>query len=220
MSTKLYWASVSPLCDQARFDRLAASVWPARQEKLQKLRFDGARRLSLGVALLLQKALLDAGLWSDALVEGTHGKLFFADLPDFHFSFSHSGERVLCAVSDADIGCDLERLHSFDLHVAERFFHPTEAAYLVSLPEEQRTEAFFRLWTGKESFMKATGLGFALPMKDFAIVPDGDRATVAQSYDDRDYCLRYVALDDYICALCTVGAYNDCTLIPVDFIRK
>ena len=217
MNVRLYWADVAPLADPARFERLAATVWPVRQEKLARLHADGPRCLSLGVALLLRHALLDAGLWSEALEETEKGQPFFSDLPAFHFSLSHSGARVLCAAADGDVGCDLERPRPFSLSLAGRFFHPTESAYLAALPEDRRQDAFFRLWTGKESFMKAVGQGFALPMSDFALAPEGDRAAVSQQFDGRTYRVRYVPMDDYLCAVCAADSLDALRLIAVDF---
>ena len=216
MSVKLYGASVAPLWDEARFARLAADIWPARQTKIARLRADTAKRLSLGGALLLRRALLDAGMWSDALTEGEHGKPCFADLPDFHFSLSHSGVHVLCAVGTRELGCDIEQDHAFDPALSRRFFHPAETQALLDAPEDQRQDLFFRLWTCKESYMKATGLGFALPMSAFAVsLRDGEGTVrLASGADSRR--LRSFRWDNCWCALCAEEDW-DGQLIGVDF---
>ena len=53
--------------------------------------------------------------------------------------------------------------------VASRFFHREEIRYLDSLPQFRRDEGFYRLWTLKESFVKATGRGLDLPLRSFWI---------------------------------------------------
>lgn len=52
-------------------------------------------------------------------------------------------------------------------------FHPGEAAALAAAPEAARPAAFYRLWAMKESVMKLSGDGFALPLKSFRVIPRG-----------------------------------------------
>jgi len=80
------------------------------------------------------------------------------------FNLSHSENLALFAVTRAGpVGVDIERvrrLRDFDLLVS-RFFSPRERAAFLLLPEEQKPDAFFRLWTRKEAWLKATGEGLA-----------------------------------------------------------
>ena len=162
MKTRLALASVSALADAELFAQALARVSPQRREKAAQLRAEGARRLSLGAALLLERLLIDAGLApAGDFAFGEQGKPYLPERPGLHFSLSHSGEYVLCALADAEIGCDVETPRKVDLALASRFFHPEEAARLFSLPERERGTAFLRLWTLKESYIKALGLGLA-----------------------------------------------------------
>jgi 4'-phosphopantetheinyl transferase len=54
------------------------------------------------------------------------------------------------------------------LDLAARFFAPAEAARLATLPEPARSLEFLRIWTLKEAFVKALGLGMSLPLNRFA----------------------------------------------------
>lgn len=89
---------------------------------------------------------------------GAHGKPMIADFPK-HFNLSHSGDYVVCAVSDGEVGVDIQKWVPFKERTAERFFAPEEWKLLQTLPMEQRTEMFYRLWTRKEAYGKYTGLG-------------------------------------------------------------
>ncbi|MBO6268186.1 MAG: 4-phosphopantetheinyl transferase family protein, partial [Clostridium sp.] len=63
---------------------------------------------------------------------------------------------------------------------------------------------FFRFWTLKESFMKATGLGFRLPLDAFSIIPGPEGVTLRQQVDSRQYYFReYDLQDGYRYALCS-----------------
>ena len=99
--------------------------------------------------------------------------------PDFGsqltFNLSHSAGRALIAIgSGAEVGVDVEHV-SFEtdcLDVARHWFSATEAHALESMPDRQRTKAFFALWTRKEAWAKARGDGLAMPEAVFAAGPD------------------------------------------------
>lgn len=88
------------------------------------------------------------------------------------FNLSHSAAGVLCALAtEGWLGVDLERLtRSVDvLQLAQRFFAPQEYAGLLSLEASQQQFHFMRLWTLKEAFVKAIGLGLSYPLADFSV---------------------------------------------------
>ncbi len=80
------------------------------------------------------------------------------------FNLSHSQDLALCAVNyHSQIGIDLEYIRPMsDLEaLAKRFFLPREYDLVRSLSPEQQQEIFFRYWTCKEAYLKATGEGLA-----------------------------------------------------------
>jgi 4'-phosphopantetheinyl transferase len=216
MRTKLYLASTKALRDEARFARLLETVPDQRREKVLAFRPDSARRLSLGAGLLLKLALAADGLKADEIRVTEYGKPYFPALPDFHFSLSHSGERVLCAVSALPVGCDIEKLGRDTASLARRFFHPKERDWLFSLPEEEQGAAFFQIWTGKESFIKAIGLGLSQPLDSFAMLP-GEPVALTQNVDPRPWRIRSFREGDYFAALCALENVEDAVIIPVNF---
>ena len=87
------------------------------------------------------------------------------------FNISHTKNLIICAVTlEDDIGCDVENTgRSNDvLAIAERYFSPKESHELFDLPLAQQRNRFFDYWTLKESYIKAWGLGLAIPLKDFS----------------------------------------------------
>lgn len=92
---------------------------------------------------------------------GPHGKPELVDFP-LHFSLSHSGEYVLCAVSESEVGADIQRMQPLDfLRLAGRFFTEAERAAIEVCGEAERQGLFFRLWARKEAYGKLTGRGIA-----------------------------------------------------------
>jgi 4'-phosphopantetheinyl transferase len=88
------------------------------------------------------------------------------------FNLSHSGELAAIAVGwRCAIGVDVEQERPLpDLEdLAARSFAPAERRVLGALPESERHPAFFRCWTRKEAFIKATGLGLAQPLEAFVV---------------------------------------------------
>lgn len=73
------------------------------------------------------------------------------------FSISHSGNYVIVAFSDYEIGTDIERPASFDILSVLDYLHPQEAEYIESASNSE--EAFFMVWTRKEAYLKAIGKG-------------------------------------------------------------
>jgi 4'-phosphopantetheinyl transferase len=96
---------------------------------------------------------------------GARSKPFLADgASDIQFNLTHSDELALLAVTRlSSPGIDVERLRGVrDIEgIAARFFSASESDGLMALPDEQKTKAFFNLWTRKEAWLKATGEGIS-----------------------------------------------------------
>ncbi|MDE2985414.1 MAG: 4'-phosphopantetheinyl transferase superfamily protein [Gemmatimonadota bacterium] len=103
---------------------------------------------------------------------GKHGKPFLRTGPSFNQS--HSGERIMIAVSARGrLGVDIEeiRVVKYLLAIADKNFGADEAAQLHSAAGHERQELFFRLWTRKEAFLKALGVGLTHPLRTFSVDP-------------------------------------------------
>jgi 4'-phosphopantetheinyl transferase len=127
-----------------------------------------------------------------------YGKPFIAaPSSDLYFSLTHTAGLVACAVSlHAEIGVDAERIDRAVefLMLARRFFAPPEADTLEAAPETILPERFFTLWTLKEAYIKARGMGLSLPLHDFEMRPcTSGAAEIAflrpTSADDADWRL-------------------------------
>jgi 4'-phosphopantetheinyl transferase len=102
------------------------------------------------------------------------------------FNLSHTDGFVACAVAATpSIGIDIERVdrRAEIASLARHSFSTRELAFFLSLPVEDQREAFFRLWTLKEAFVKAKGLGLSHPLESFTIDVSGDLASLASEGD-------------------------------------
>ena len=105
---------------------------------------------------------------------GPHGKPRPADVPDLHFSVSHSADRVVVAISrDGPVGVDLEEVVSWNAadldDVAMLTLAPEERAVLSRAPVPSRAEVFTTYWTRKEAAVKATGAGLTAPLDEIIV---------------------------------------------------
>ncbi len=81
--------------------------------------------------------------------------------PDAGLYISVSGRADFCAIALASscTGVDIEPLQPVE--PVWSGLHPSEAALLRGLPRNVQGEAFLRLWTAKEAYLKARGSGFS-----------------------------------------------------------
>jgi 4'-phosphopantetheinyl transferase len=143
-----------------------------------RLRYDRAQRRE-PLRMLLGR-YLGLSMADVVLMDGEHGRPELAEPRTgvLRFNWSHSGDTALVALARSVIpGVDIERirLRSRAMQLAERFFHPEEAAALASLDATARQQAFLQLWTGKEAVLKAMGRGIAFGLDRLRLaVPPAD----------------------------------------------
>ena len=113
-------------------------------------------------------------------------------------SVSHSGEYWVCGIGAAPLGLDLQRHQPCRTQaIAKRFFHPSETAWLNG----QGPDAFFQIWTAKESYVKYTGEGITDAFALFSTVdPAGRIGSCGEAL------LQHLPFrDGYTLCLCTKG---------------
>jgi 4'-phosphopantetheinyl transferase len=148
------------------------------------------------------------------LERGTHGKprLATAHGVDIRFNLSHAAERAVLAVTlGREVGVDVEACREIEaLELARRFFAPGESAAMEALPAAERTEAFFRLWTCKESYLKARGEGLLARLDAFEFDPASHPARLLWSALDpedttRWHVMGFSVVAGYVGALAVEG---------------
>lgn len=147
--------------------------------------------------------------------KNAYGKPYFPDYPSIQFNISHSGDFVVCAVNDQQVGIDVEKVKAFDLCMAKQLF--TEFEYWEILAAENKSLACYDFWTMKESYVKALGKGLAIPLHSFRVkktkvdhfvIIDMDR-----NEEVKDFMLKqFTIATGYKLAVCARDAseYNFC----------
>lgn len=108
------------------------------------------------------------------------------------FNISHSKKFVSFALSGKeDIGLDIE-VENKDrkiLDIANSYGTPSEIGLLKALKEEDRVSAFYKIWSLKESFAKATGEGLNTRLQNLTF--DFERSKVLQTPDEKQCVFFY-----------------------------
>lgn len=147
-------------------------VW--RLQKALSYKFDLDRFLCAKSYLMLEN-MLRTGYGITSCPEfsyGPDGKPYLPGNPGIRFNMSHCARGIVCAVSDRDVGVDIEVIQ-YDSLVAEHVLNGEELAEVAAAVSP--AEKFTELWTRKESFLKLTGEGLVEDMKGILRRTDGVR---------------------------------------------
>jgi 4'-phosphopantetheinyl transferase len=105
-----------------------------------------------------------------------HGKPVLGDVPALRFSVSHSaGVGVVAIAEGAPIGVDVEVVRSRTRleRLAERVCTPEEHRAWRAFPPDRQLIEFLHLWTAKEAYLKAIGLGVVRSLREVPSRPVG-----------------------------------------------
>lgn len=202
------WAASLDAVPDTLWPRAESVLDPAERERAKRFRFERDRR-SYAAAHVLKRMMPTVSTAGAVAPQawtfdtGPYGRPAVASGGGAHFNLSHCDGLVACAVSRAaEPGIDVENLDRVvPWDIAESCFADDEAKWLYGLPPTGRDAGFLRLWTLKEAYIKATGLGLSQALKAFAIGFDPLRVSFADPalgdpsawrFEQRELGRRYV----------------------------
>lgn len=137
----------------SNFDDLMQFVSLTKRERIRKFHFSIDKKLSLYAELLVRIIACQSLQIKNKNIEfsvNEFGKPYLKDnLSNFHFNLSHTKNAVVVAVSNQEIGVDIEKITEANLEIALRFFTKLEYNYIDKLPDK-RNERFYEVWTKKK----------------------------------------------------------------------
>ena len=165
------------------------------------------RRKLLGEVVVKRLLMQNWGLEPEKyqIVKGEHGKPYvISEKSGVYYNLSHSGDYLVCALSEKEVGVDIEKKGKIHLEVAQRFFHPEEFRNLQSYTDEQQRDLFYRYWSVKESFLKYTGKGLSASLSGFLVcfTPTGVRL-YGERTEQKVYIRECLIDDAYCCYVCS-----------------
>ena len=160
---KTYYTNFSDFYAEEIINTRISEISEEKQERIKTVKRTETKASLLAGELLIRAALKNAhGLENVKIAVDAHGKPYLPDHPEIHFNLSHSGNIAVCTVSDVPCGVDIEQIskpHEV-MAMANRFLSMKEHAAVLMSPNPN--EAFCRLWTLRESYVKMRGLGFEI----------------------------------------------------------
>ena len=169
---KTFFADTDKFYDRTKgeltpyFYEMLPKVSEDRRARVERVRTDSVKAELLAAELVRDYALKTVfGIENPEIEKNEFEKPYIKGEKDKFFNISHSRNVVACTVSDVECGLDIEcfeKPHDL-MNIAGRFFSTLEqnAIMMSSNP----TEAFCRLWTIRESYVKMRGTGFSMGLK-------------------------------------------------------
>lgn len=164
------WRVRLPLREEG-YEALWGLLMEEEREKVSRFRFEKDRRLAVVARGVLRQLLKYYTQNPVDLSYNQYGKPYLPSSP-LQFNVAHSGEVVLLAFTLVGlVGVDVEYMRDQVefVDLAKHFFAPREVEMLMALPPRLRAQGFYNCWSRKEAYIKACGLGLALPLDSFAV---------------------------------------------------
>lgn len=163
--TRVICSDISEL--ESDYPALYAAASAERRQRADRYRRKEDALRCLAAGALLQQAL---GTADYTVAKGPFGKPYIKGNNSFHYNLSHSGNWVVIACGDTEVGIDVEKIcmDAGKEDIARRYFTPDEQAYVFDT-KELAPQRFFEVWTGKESYLKYLGTGMQRNLDSFSI---------------------------------------------------
>lgn len=159
-----------------------ATLTDDERERAARFRFDRDRNRWLGAHVAMRRILGDElGVATERIryLRGPAGKpaLAWPEGAGLEFNLSDSGDLALLALSRlGPVGVDVEHLERIPdfAAIAESHFADDERRALLALPAPDQLEGFYRIWTRKEAYIKAIGIGLGFALDRFSVTLERD----------------------------------------------
>ena len=192
---QLWLVENEQIVEQSLLDDYQGLLNPEEQKRFERFVFPRHKKQFLISRALVRTVLGQyMGQAPESLVfaRNAYGKpriaSFEQSLP-LSFNLSHTnGFSVLAVSRDNELGVDAEYLtRKVDiLKLANRFFSKQEYQALALMDVKEFDESFFKLWTLKEAYIKACGMGLAIPLKDFSFSFNNNEIEISFSKERDD----------------------------------
>lgn len=173
-----------------------------RIDKIEKNIFAEDKKRSVISGLMInaivecrEEGIVDADALTDYKTaitkEGKHGKPFFED-SDIYFNVSHSGEYVVCAYGDKEVGVDIQKNKEIKDNLIRRISH-----------EKDDKINPLAIWVIKESYVKLLGQGLSFDMRRCYIDFEKNMVIDMSGANKNAIFELHKISEDYLLSVCT-----------------
>lgn len=189
------------------------------QEKVKSFKQALDADISLLSRFLLRKILAPLVQKPPAEIEFSYNEYNRPYIGGLDFNLSHSGNRIVIAINQVGrIGIDIEKIRSVETSLAEICFTKEEMNQVI-YKNNFNLDNFFQLWTLKEAFIKADGIGMSYPLLDFYFeIDEKIKINFKNNIFDNNWQFKVFDIDpEYKMSLCFEGKDNG---VEVEFINN
>jgi len=193
--------------DSSQFDRIIRILPCDQQERIRSRRGEDAQRSLLGQILIryMIRIRINTSFTKIVLQYNEYGKPILVGDTSVQFNISHSGEWVVGALSNYPVGIDVEKLDPIDLGIARRFLVKSEFDELCSIAGPEVLYSFYDLWTVKESYIKAIGMGLSMPLDSFLVLRENHKIMIrTDGLMENCYFKQYDLDHQHIMSVCSM----------------
>lgn len=198
---RLWVADPDALLADRSVERAADGLSAEERARMQSLRFAANRREFVVAHLLVRQALSHAaGLAPEAwrFRVNDYGKPAVEPACGMRFNLSHRKGLAVCLVAQGvEVGVDVEAVErgAEILAITEQICSPQELVQLAQLREDEQRSRALTLWTLKEAYSKARGLGLSLALQKISFVWSDEEgvgladASLAEAHERCRFCV-------------------------------
>ena len=200
-SIKLYVLKIPQDIKQDLFDTLLKCVDATKRERILKYRNKKDATATLMGDLMVRYLagnIISVGKEDFAYGYNNNKKPYLIGCDAFKFNISHSGQYVAVAAGPFEVGCDIQKYQNNIRGVEQIVFSDSEQKLIKT------DQDLFRIWTLKESFLKAIGEGFTKDVKNYTVVDKKGAVRIIYKNREYNFC-EYNEFENYAVAVCANG---------------
>ena len=178
--------------------------------EIDRYKFNDDKKCRLISRLLIQKFVLETtSVWDWENWKRTEmNKPYIKNGP--FFNISHSGKIVVVVFSiKSPIGIDVQEMNDIDIRELASFFHESELLFLEKNKFE--IDQFYKIWTRKEAFLKAIGIGFLEGLDNFNVLTDSINHNMSWYWDE------FQLVENYKFCICSANQINKISRTQIDY---
>lgn len=145
-----------------------------------------------------------------------YGKPCIRECPNLHFNISHSGKWIVVAISEGEIGVDIEAVINDNSSIIYNFFSEKEKSSILTENTKNRNEKITQLWTMKESYMKYRGLGLFMDLSSFSVDINSNSVCIEGILETGINIYSKLIEQEYYLSLCGQGVLKTIEKIDVE----
>lgn len=216
---------------ESDWSKASRSIQLEEKERIGRFVFKRDAKRSIIGQLMIRKFLTETTQlpWSKIKTKRDYNNKPIIEGFNFNFNISHDGNLVVLAGEENTIvGIDIMRncykggktLNEF-FRIMHRNFHINEWAYIKKGTNTEQIDSFYRFWCLKESYVKATGTGLTIDLKQICFVPKSELKKNVIICDTElfidgqlmfEWNFHELLYDDYTITVCIKGSAT-----PVNF---